>query len=118
MTMMLKGGFVETLPGPSAALSKFPSQIPEWKQVQKQTREILELSLAAVRGAWHHRAFARGEHPREYHGVAPPARSRPRAVFNPFEVQRRVLTAIRRWCASPPRLLSLCLEVEMASPLS
>lgn len=48
-TMMLKGGFVETLSGQSAALAKFPSQIPEWKRVQKQTREILELSLAAVR---------------------------------------------------------------------
>lgn len=48
-TMMLKGGFVETLSGQSAALAKFPSRIPEWKRVQKQTREILELSLAAVR---------------------------------------------------------------------
>lgn len=49
MTMILKGGFVETLPGQNAAPPKFPPQIPEWKQVQKQTREILELSLAAVR---------------------------------------------------------------------
>lgn len=49
MTMILMGGFVETLPGHSAALPRFPSQIPEWKQVQIQRREILELSLAAVR---------------------------------------------------------------------
>lgn len=63
------------------------------------------------RGGWHHRAFARGEHPREYHGVAPSARSHPRAVLNPFEVKRGVLTAIRRWCESPPRVLSLCLEM-------
>lgn len=39
-------------------------------------------------------------------------------VDPPFKVKRGVLPAISRWCESPPRVLSLCLETEMASPLS
>lgn len=52
---------------------RFPPKSPKWKQVQKQqqqkSRNHWTFSGSCERGAWHHRAFARGEHPRD----VPPA---------------------------------------------